>query len=1108
MKPNLYFNPRFLILTLNFIKFILNFTPQKKTVLSAIQELPHLSTLVDYVTAHEESFQSSIEAIYRSSMNIIVCINNNATQVNNFLKAGWSANLFSRGRAIIIISSESYLIESAPVGTIIIDIHWGHTANLKSFNEYLAIQLGANNNGTDWAEEEDNDDPNAIETRNRRYDSEDEDTIDWNERHGEAQDEETNLKNFKSLLPRHRRDARLSPDDPRYFISELKSGKEYLKAGSLTLYNSVKMIGQALNAASFAPVTSGATTPEERDARRFALGETLKQITCEYCWGGEPLKYDPVTGNRIGGHSWVLMAGEDGRFVKIMEYDTSQGTLVATYDPNVPLLWPGNTTRKPDSEIDSVPVAVIMGASYMASTNVTVRQVASYAIAYVNDPSLNLMPPKTAMRLLQFSTTIAPELIVNSVPLKDYGVAGVVGSHSSSASTLVQNVVSNFKIPQISPSATSLLLSNKIEHPTFMRVVPPDSYQGRALIALAVKFKWTEVSVLVGTDSYSQGLASTFFAEANAKNIRIVMQTSPDPLTTDMSEQIKTLRDAGTRVLYILHFSPGVVAAAMYKEGWNPLAVVLPDAFASQNLQREAQIRGFPLPFVRGWLCLIPRGGNGDYFDKFLAYVDTHPLVGPNVENFKKSLYSGYFFMVSLIDAILTFADGIKRTVMAGKNPRNGTELLASLYETNTNGLTGDIRFDKNGDRIGPYDVWSVVGGEQIRVGRIHPDQRIEQFAPIVWPSGTTEIPTSPLPRDLQWIRWDHWVGILFGTLAACGLLMCAIVGLVIFTQRHTKPVNSSGWTFLCATLVGAVLGFGSVFPWIGYPRTWICGLRIWMTPMAFVLILAPLVIKTWRLHHVWRQTNILKKILPVPTWRLFLATFALVLVQIIICVFWISFASLKPVVTKSPRDKKYAFALCPSNQASKICMYVTIAYLGFVQLVTAFVAFRVRKLPKNYNESRWVGFSIYNSLIVSIAVLIIGFVLQGYFLIVIIFVCVASLLIPTGMIILLFGPKLWAMLPCKSKSAASIDNERRNGERKAKARIAKYDTYSEDGDTSFSAVLHTPGNSAPPVRNSSIVSAHYESESDSMEMEKPKKKGKESAFSSTKSSSKSSFQK
>lgn len=84
----------------------------------------------------------------------------------------------------------------------------------------------------------------------------------------------------------------------------------------------------------------------------------------------------------------------------------------------------------------------------------------------------------------------------NQLPAFKKPIAGVIGPGSSSVAIQVQNLLQLFNIPQIAYSATSIDLSDKTLYKYFLRVVPSDTLQARALLDIVKRYNWTYVSAV------------------------------------------------------------------------------------------------------------------------------------------------------------------------------------------------------------------------------------------------------------------------------------------------------------------------------------------------------------------------------------------------------------------------------------------------------------------------------------------------------------------------------------------------------------------------------------------------------------------------------------
>ena len=94
-------------------------------------------------------------------------------------------------------------------------------------------------------------------------------------------------------------------------------------------------------------------------------------------------------------------------------------------------------------------------------------------------------------------------------------IVAVIGPAGSSVSINVQNLLQLFNIPQLGYSATSRDLSDKKMFKTFVRVVPSDYLQVRAMADVVVKMNWTYLFAIY-TDGWLNALICAYLFSFNA----------------------------------------------------------------------------------------------------------------------------------------------------------------------------------------------------------------------------------------------------------------------------------------------------------------------------------------------------------------------------------------------------------------------------------------------------------------------------------------------------------------------------------------------------------------------------------------------------------------
>ncbi|GFO03395.1 metabotropic glutamate receptor 3 [Plakobranchus ocellatus] len=207
-------------------------------------------------------------------------------------------------------------------------------------------------------------------------------------------------------------------------------------------------------------------------------------------------------------------------------------------------------------------------------------------------------------------------------------VVGVVGGSYSTVSIQVANLLRLFKIPQISYASTSASLSDKQRYDYFIRTVPPDTLQAKALVDIVQEFNWTYVSIVHSEGEYGESGIDFFKHEAKAKNICIAASKEISLRATNATydEVIKELQDKPeARVVIVFVRSEdatGLLNAAARKnltgkfvwiasDGWgNRLAPVKNNPLVAQGAI-TLELQSTPiLGFEKYFLDLNPRSNH------------------------------------------------------------------------------------------------------------------------------------------------------------------------------------------------------------------------------------------------------------------------------------------------------------------------------------------------------------------------------------------------------------------------------------------------------------------------------------------------------------------
>ncbi|XP_043932264.1 extracellular calcium-sensing receptor-like [Protopterus annectens] len=83
-------------------------------------------------------------------------------------------------------------------------------------------------------------------------------------------------------------------------------------------------------------------------------------------------------------------------------------------------------------------------------------------------------------------------------------LAAIIGDSSSSCTVPMAQLLGLYRHPQISYFATSPLLNDRQQYPSFYRTIPSDEFQARGLAQLVNYFGWTWVGILAEDDEYGK----------------------------------------------------------------------------------------------------------------------------------------------------------------------------------------------------------------------------------------------------------------------------------------------------------------------------------------------------------------------------------------------------------------------------------------------------------------------------------------------------------------------------------------------------------------------------------------------------------------------------
>nr|DBA26109.1 TPA: hypothetical protein GDO54_010407 [Pyxicephalus adspersus] len=216
---------------------------------------------------------------------------------------------------------------------------------------------------------------------------------------------------------------------------------------------------------------------------------------------------------------------------------------------------------------------------------------------------------------------------------------------------------------------------------------------------------------------------------------------------------------------------------------------------------------------------------------------------------------------------------------------------------------------------------------------------------------------TACIPKEIDYLSFGEPLGITFSTVASMGICQTIIVTLVFIKYRNTPIVRAQNLEMSFLLLVSLLLSFFGTFTFIGEPSSTLCVLRQTVFAISFVLNISCILVKTLVVIIAFTMTkpnqNVVKFFQRSHQRALVGLTTS---VQIAICVGFLSSTSL---IMKKNRDAVMMKIILECNRESELALLVAIGYIGLLALVCFVLAFLARNLPDNFNEAKFITFSL-----------------------------------------------------------------------------------------------------------------------------------------------------
>lgn len=207
--------------------------------------------------------------------------------------------------------------------------------------------------------------------------------------------------------------------------------------------------------------------------------------------------------------------------------------------------------------------------------------------------------------------------------------------------------------------------------------------------------------------------------------------------------------------------------------------------------------------------------------------------------------------------------------------------------------------------------------------------------------------------KELLFFSWQDSFAVVLLAFSVLGILLTLLVSALFLHQYKTPVVKAAGGPLSQVILLSLVSSYISSMLFVGRPNTLQCKARQVLFGISFTLCVSCILVKSLKILLAFQFDPVLQEVLK-KFYKPYGIIITCVALQVITCICWLVLQSPFSHISKHTTT---LLEYC--HEGSYLAFGVMLGYIAILASVCFICAFKGRKLPQNYNEAKFITFSM-----------------------------------------------------------------------------------------------------------------------------------------------------